>query len=149
MFRVIQEARKAWCRAYSMSSIANKGFLYPGINIDLRHRIDQRPQTHFGRRVRQAYYPIAISHEARGCTSPILQVREVAMMMLMDQITEKDKWYDKVFDDGIVNKWREEAEMQSEESLFNRILSGKHRYRIPTPKSRIVSREAFEFVWHS
>ncbi|OQO14420.1 hypothetical protein B0A48_01297 [Cryoendolithus antarcticus] len=38
-----------------------------------------------------------------------LTVREVTMLALMDAITDKDSWTDKVFDDSIVEKWRVEA----------------------------------------
>nr|OQO25765.1 hypothetical protein B0A51_05975 [Rachicladosporium sp. CCFEE 5018] len=38
-----------------------------------------------------------------------LVVREVAMLAVMDAITDKDSWTDKVFDETIVAKWRVEA----------------------------------------
>lgn len=38
-----------------------------------------------------------------------MTVREVAMLGLMDSITDKANWKQKVTDDGIVAKWREEA----------------------------------------
>lgn len=39
----------------------------------------------------------------------MLPVREVAMMGIMDRLTDKKDWHKKVFDDAIVEKWREEA----------------------------------------
>lgn len=38
-----------------------------------------------------------------------LVVREIAMLALMDAITEKPRWQEKVFDETIVEKWRAEA----------------------------------------
>lgn len=39
----------------------------------------------------------------------ILTVRELNMMAIMDKITDKPDWDRKVFDDTIVQKWRQEA----------------------------------------
>ena len=39
----------------------------------------------------------------------ILTVRELNMMAIMDKITDKPDWDKKVFDDTIVQKWRQEA----------------------------------------
>ncbi|KAF3769013.1 hypothetical protein M406DRAFT_250309 [Cryphonectria parasitica EP155] len=41
--------------------------------------------------------------------SKVLPVREVAMMAIMDQLTDKPEWHHEVFDRSIVDKWREEA----------------------------------------
>lgn len=38
-----------------------------------------------------------------------LTVREVAMLQLMDAITDKANWHAKIFDETIVRKWHEEA----------------------------------------
>lgn len=38
-----------------------------------------------------------------------LTVREIAMLGLMDAITEKPRWQEKIFDETIVEKWRNEA----------------------------------------
>lgn len=68
------------------------------------------------------------------------------MMMMMDQITDKPNWHEKVFDEAIVQKWREEASEQSEDGLFARIMQDKETDIIPKPRARIMSEEAFEFV---
>ena len=39
----------------------------------------------------------------------ILTVRELNMMAIMDKITDKPDWDKKVFDDTIIQKWRQEA----------------------------------------
>lgn len=116
------------------------GFQYPGVNLpvntSLRSGLDNSPPL----------YPIGMP-DARGSISDILPIREVAMMLLMDQLTDKPNWHEKVFDEAIMQKWRQEARTQSENGLFSRIMEGtRHRENIPNPQSRIVSEEAFEFV---
>lgn len=39
----------------------------------------------------------------------LLPVREVAMMAVMDQLTDKPDWHRKVFDPEIVSKWKSES----------------------------------------
>ena len=39
----------------------------------------------------------------------MLTVRELNMMAIMDKITDKPDWDKKVFDDTVVDKWRQEA----------------------------------------
>ncbi len=106
-------------------------FQYPGFDLDLRHLEDE-------------HYPVGFP-EAMGGESKILQMREVAMMMLMDQITDKPKWHEKVFDEAIVQKWRQEAAEQPEASFFARIMEGKESRRIPQPP-KIVTPQAFEYA---
>ncbi|PTB75248.1 hypothetical protein M440DRAFT_1439803 [Trichoderma longibrachiatum ATCC 18648] len=91
-------------------------------------------------------YPIGMP-QARASGSAILPIREVAMMLLMEKLTDKPNWHEKVFDEAIVDKWRQEARTQSENGLFARIMQGKQVYsgQIPMPQTRIVSDEAFEF----
>jgi hypothetical protein len=129
-----------------LSAVANLGFLYPGINIDLRHRIDVRRSPFPREWPANAFYPVAISGESASVITPVLQIREVAMMILMDKLTDKDRWYDKIHDPAVVGKWRREAREQSEEGLFERIMQEKERYSIPLPRTRIISDAAFEFV---
>lgn len=42
-----------------------------------------------------------------------LKLREVHMMEFMNQITDKPEWDRKVFDEGIVNTWHDEAMKQA------------------------------------
>lgn len=115
------------------------GFQYPGVNLPIAPdyiRLDERVPI----------YPIGLP-DTRAADSYILPIREVAMMMLMDTLTDKPNWHEKVFDETIVAKWRHEAMTQPQHGLFLRIMEGKwdpnkHSY----PQSRIVSEEAFEFV---
>ncbi|KAL6884769.1 hypothetical protein GGI43DRAFT_419254 [Trichoderma evansii] len=114
------------------------GFQYAGINLPM-------PPEWVPMDDRKAIYPIGFP-VARGAKSHILPVREVAMMMLMDNLTDKPDWHKKVFDEAIVAKWRHEALTQSENSLFARIMEDKwYPIRIPLPQCRIISEAAFEF----
>lgn len=69
------------------------------------------------------------------------------MMMFMETITDKERWNEKVFDDDIVAKWKQEAMEMSEKGLFGRIMWEKKTDKIPFPEQgRIMSQAAFEFV---
>lgn len=115
------------------------GYQYPGVNLPIGP--DYVPHDK-----RVPIYPIGLP-SARAANSDILPVREVAMMMLMDNLTDKPNWHEKVFDEAIVAKWRHEAMTQSENSLFARIMEGKwYPAHIPLPDCRIISEAAFEFV---
>ncbi|KAJ4264300.1 hypothetical protein NW762_005496 [Fusarium torreyae] len=89
-------------------------------------------------------YPIGFP-ESSGSTSEVLPVKEVAMMILMDKLTDKPDWHKKVFDETIVQKWRDEARQQPEDGLYRRILQHKNDERLPQPRSRIVTDKAFDY----
>jgi len=57
--------------------------------------------------------------------SKLLPVRELAMMHIMDQLTDKKDWEKKVFDDTIVSKWREEALAMPDSHFMRLSTSGK------------------------
>ena len=104
---------------------------YPGVNLPLRHPGEDNPRVGLYERLEES-------------ESELLHVREVAMMLLMDRLTDKPNWHEKVFDDAIVAKWRTEALSQSEEAVYNEIIAGKN---VPMPKrTRIISEEAFDYV---
>jgi Domain of unknown function DUF4246, N-terminal len=52
--------------------------------------------------------------------SSMLQVREVAMMSIMEDLADKEDWQTQVFDEGIVSKWRTETLAISDEQ-FNQL----------------------------
>lgn len=107
-------------------------FKYPGFDLVLRHLEDE-------------HYPVGFP-AAKGGESRTLQLREVAMMMLIDQITDKPNWHEKVFDEQMVANWRKEAAEQPEEPLFRRIMEGKeYPSKIPQP-SKIITPRVFEYV---
>lgn len=141
-----------------ITTIANMSFQYPGVDYDLRYRVDAldigRKKMHWKNIGRESdrFHAIGVNADLAGCKSPILQVREVAMMIFMDKITDKEGWEEKVFDDDIVAKWRQEAMTQSEEGLWKMICPGprfeaRHADKIHMPrKARIVSEETFNYV---
>jgi hypothetical protein len=71
---------------------------YPGLGLPLR----DNPQE-------DGHYPIGAHGSCRGATSDMLPIRELAMMSIMDRLTDKEDWQKKVFDDEVVSRWREEA----------------------------------------
>ncbi|KAF4965613.1 hypothetical protein FSARC_6600 [Fusarium sarcochroum] len=89
-------------------------------------------------------YPIGFP-DSRGSFSEVLPVKEVAMMILMDTLTDKPDWHKKVFDETIVQKWRDEARQQPEDSLYGRILQNKNDERLSQPRSRIITEKAFDY----
>lgn len=109
---------------------------YPGVNLPLRHY----PQP------AETMYPIGAHQDCWGATSDILHIREVAMMILMNQITDKPNWHEKVFDEDIVSKWRKEAMEQPEDALYAQIVDGRIPDKIPKPRARIISETAFSYV---
>ncbi|KAK0717648.1 hypothetical protein B0T26DRAFT_751682 [Lasiosphaeria miniovina] len=78
---------------------------YPGWNRDLRWSDQEEEPGRFS----EAVYPMGIHNTCRGGQSAMLLVREVAMMAVMDRLTDKPDWQVKVFDEAIAEKWRQEA----------------------------------------
>jgi hypothetical protein len=72
---------------------------YPGLGLPLRHN----EQRDYG------FYPIGAHGSCYGANSDVLPVRELAMMSIMDRLTDKPDWEKKVFDEEIVAKWKKEA----------------------------------------
>ncbi|KAJ3459762.1 hypothetical protein MRS44_015835 [Fusarium solani] len=115
-------------------------FEYPGVNVPLRHGF------HRGwRRGSDPNYPVGFPEYSKEGWADILPIREVAMMILMDSLTDKPNWHEKVFDEDIVQKWRDEARQQPEDGLFARIMQDKESRFIPKPISRIISEQTFDF----
>lgn len=78
----------------------------PGFGMSLT----QLPISNWG------YFMHALSNRF---ASAGLKLREARMMDLMSQITDKPEWNRKVFDEGIVNAWREEAMSLTREMDFD------------------------------
>ena len=117
--------------------MASASHQYPGVNLPLHH-LEQPDGLSFD------FYRCGSFEGAIGCLSELLQVREVAMMLLMDRLTDKPNWHDKVFDDAIVARWRNEALTQDEEAIHQEIVAGKP---IPMPeRTRLMNEAAFDFV---
>ncbi|KAF8647080.1 hypothetical protein AX16_006914 [Volvariella volvacea WC 439] len=65
---------------------------------------------------------------------PPLMLREIAMLQIMNLITDKPEWDKKVFNDEIVSKWKEEALADSAQSITPAMMEWcihELRYRAP------------------
>jgi hypothetical protein len=63
-----------------------------------------------------------------GSESEPLFVRELAMMDVMEKLTDKPDWHKKVFDEEIVGKWKKEALTVPDEEMYRLATSGKMQY---------------------
>jgi hypothetical protein len=113
---------------------------YPGLGFPLRH-YDQREQE---------LYPIGAHAQCSGADSLPLMVRELAMMDVMDKISDKPDWHKKVFDDSIVAKWQKEALSIPNEELYKLATYEKFTIDEPTPSREIpddiLNAQTFEIV---
>ncbi|OBS18954.1 hypothetical protein FPOA_10678 [Fusarium poae] len=107
--------------------------LYPGLGLDLRHHEQEGDEI----------YPLGIHYNCWGSASEMLLVREVAMMIVMNQLTEKPDWHIKVFNDTISEKWIDEALAIPVESLYDDIVDTK-RYEQEKLKT-ILDRKCLEY----
>ncbi|KAH3913763.1 hypothetical protein HBI56_079360 [Parastagonospora nodorum] len=88
---------------------------YPGLGLDIR----------YGPWTGEGYgYPHGAINDGNGTESELLYVRELAMMNIMDKLTDKPDWHKKVFDEEIVAKWRKEALAIPDEELYKLAHSG-------------------------
>lgn len=114
---------------------------YPGLGLYLRHHDqDGRGDGHNGE-----VYPIGIHQDSYGSTSEMLLVREVAMMIVMNQLTEKPDWHIKVFDDVIAEKWIEEGLALPVEPLYDDIVETNGYTDLKKLKT-ILDRKCLEYV---
>ncbi|KAH7153913.1 hypothetical protein DER46DRAFT_627874 [Fusarium sp. MPI-SDFR-AT-0072] len=123
---------------WSSLIMATPTHLYPGVNLALR----EMPERELSFKDDYLFYPIGFP-EYHGSKSAVMPVKEVAMMILMDASTDKPDWHRKVFDETIVQKWREEARQQSEDSLYARILQDKLGEGPRKPRDRIITDAAY------
>ncbi|KAK3386423.1 hypothetical protein B0H63DRAFT_467769 [Podospora didyma] len=118
---------------------------YPGWKLDLRCT-DQVWDASPGVDRSAAIYPMGIHPNCRGGNSEMLLVREVAMMLVMDRLTDKPAWHEKVFDDEIADKWRSEALAWPNADLWERIANLPHHTIDETkPPKHILSKECVDF----
>ncbi|RTE78942.1 hypothetical protein BHE90_006536 [Fusarium euwallaceae] len=113
-------------------------YQYPGLGLDLRFH-DQNEG-------REEIYPVGIHNNCYGSKSEMLLVREVAMMIVMDRLTDKPDWHIKVFDDTITEKWIEEGLAIPVRPLYNEIArDGKpiQDSDDPAGSPRISSNDSF------
>lgn len=126
--------------------------VYPGLGLPLRH--DKQDDYNF--------FPIGAHGGCYGADTEPLNIREVAMMSVMESLTDKVDWHLKVNNDTIVSKWRTEALAVPNDHWFNLATSAKtvhyqadghvHLHSdsvdVMIPEN-IMSKTAFEFVCHN
>jgi hypothetical protein len=79
-----------------------------GHAVDFGLPVDKHWRTHSGMGDLQIEYD-RFRHGVNDFQNERLVVREIAMLALMDAITEKPRWHEKIFDEAIVERWRAEA----------------------------------------
>lgn len=87
---------------------------YPGLGLPLRH--DRQDNDN---------YPLGAHGNCFGSQSFILPIRELAMMSVMERLTDKENWHNKVFDEDIVSKWRNEALAIPDEEFWSMAFRAK------------------------
>ncbi|KAI1880576.1 hypothetical protein JX265_000816 [Neoarthrinium moseri] len=70
-------------------------------------------------------FPVGMDVHCEEAVSSLLPVREVAMMVIMDRLTDKPEWNKKVFDEHILAKWRKEALDFPDDALWKQASGGK------------------------
>ncbi|KAG5808941.1 hypothetical protein H9Q74_008892 [Fusarium xylarioides] len=121
-------------------TMAMPAHLYPGANLPLR----SIPKWDYRRNDEHSFYPIGFP-ECKKSQSQVMPVKEVAMMILMDTLTDKPDWHKEVFDETIVQKWRDEARQQSEDGLHVRVMQDKLERGPRKPRDRIITDAAFDY----
>jgi hypothetical protein len=121
---------------------------YPGLGLPLRDELQNE------------YFPIGAHGGCYDAESSPLTVREVAMMNVMEALTDKIDWHQKVNDESIVSKWRSEARAIPNTHWLELATSAKRQhweadgfvnlhpdslYRVKVPDD-IMSSETFDYV---
>lgn len=115
---------------------------YPGLGLDLRH-VTRRSYD-------DPEYPMGISRHCYGSKSDMLLVREVAMMIVMDRLTDKPDWHRKVYDEEIVSKWTDEAMALPAGPLYKQIAAEDpldlYQRGVRLSNTVILDRDCMEYV---
>lgn len=121
-----------------MSTTAGR---YPGLGWSVRH---WPPLESFWSRDSSPFFPLGSHPNVPGSKSVLLPVREVAMMALMDRLTDKPEWHSKVFDAEIVSKWKSESMAVPDVEWMN--IAGAPGWKCDAEGWGIMSEGAFDFV---
>jgi hypothetical protein len=113
---------------------------YPGAGLALRY-----VKLWYDEEAGTEYYRYGSTKHLPGAVSPLIQVREVFMMILMDRLTDKPNWHEKVFNDEIVAKWKAEALSMPEADIYNEIVDPSRKVRMPS-RTRHMTEEVFNYV---
>jgi len=82
----------------------------------------------------------------------MLLVREVAMMQVMERLTDKPDWHIKVFNDEIAEKWKVEALAWPNHDLWRRIanidfdVDERRLDRLPKEPRNILDSGSVDYV---
>ncbi|KAF5873308.1 uncharacterized protein Bfra_008589 [Botrytis fragariae] len=95
---------------------------YPGLGLPL-HYDPQKVSDNI------SHYPIGAHQGCWGAKSKLIYVRELAMMSIMDHLTDKEDWHKKVFNENIVSKWRAEALAIPDEQFWMMAFRDKRQTR--------------------
>ncbi|TWU79166.1 hypothetical protein ED733_008872 [Metarhizium rileyi] len=97
--------------SYSLRAEPDLTFTAEGANSDTQPSL-KRPGSglplHFLPPSKK-HFPIFMGDGHRDWTAATLLIREVCMLKMLDQLTDKPEWWLKVFDAGIVARWKAEA----------------------------------------
>ncbi|KAJ5498470.1 hypothetical protein N7453_007521 [Penicillium expansum] len=88
-----------------MSSDSNPQLRMPGFNVDLNYEPNRNI---FGMGINGFQNGLDKDHHAYGCMYDLVTHREVLMMQVMNTITDKPEWDQKIFDEDITAKWQNE-----------------------------------------
>jgi hypothetical protein len=114
---------------------------YPGLGLPIRAELDCKTED--------LHFPIGAHADCSGSVTVPIPVRELAMMSVMETLTDKDDWHKKVFDEKILAKWREEAYAIPDEHFWDLAEASKdrrkHAHPIENP-ARILNDESFNHV---
>ncbi|KAJ5375552.1 Protein of unknown function DUF4246 [Penicillium concentricum] len=99
-----------------MASSYNPRLFMPGFNVFLNCKPDQNVMTKWFHG-----FPNALDGQALqdGYMSDLVTHREVLMMRVMNTITDKPQWDQKVFDEDITAKWRNEVAQSGQDVTSN------------------------------
>ncbi|KAF7908155.1 uncharacterized protein EAF01_003910 [Botrytis porri] len=95
---------------------------YPGLGLPL-HYDPQRVSDN------TSHYPIGAHQGCWGANSKLIHVRELAMMSIMERLTDKEEWHKKIFNEYIVSKWRAEALDIPDEQFWMMAIRDKQQTR--------------------
>ena len=78
-----------------------------------------------------------------------LLVREVAMMKVMDEFTDRPDWHRQIFDDEVAAKWAAEALEIPAMDLYREVVGGRGKgrnYGLKPLKRDILDQECMDWV---